>query len=399
MGSPASAPCDDAACCCCYPINASPKRPWSMSDRASGVPSSKRRRVNENAGQFTDELLPICDSYASLFSFTCNTKHTDILAADYLRLTTGGLPLRLGPNTQYLSDNNVMYAILRACADLPGNICGRVRVVDSTVWNSGGSYFGSLDCPNDQPLFKKRSTSRRDFDIFNQYLVLLPICHDNHWSLCFLVNVCALRPHHDGGVGQFEIFHFDPWPKPIHNTGAAEKIIKIWLLFKYETEFLYVSPGNKKSVTEYLRSLKTTTFSQRTRVTPSHTKQRQLGRISQTTNFDCGVFVIEYARRILHAVATQLISSATLADRILSFLYSDSAWQSPLFNQGDVTTARKSELAHYDSQLHNAKASVSRCLSLGAHASAIASGIDNIKILARFQWDEPYVSNRHAKRN
>ena len=221
MGSPASAPCDDAACCCCYPINASPKRPWSMSDRASGVPSSKRRRVNENAGQFTDELLPICDSYASLFSFTCNTKHTDILAADYLRLTTGGLPLRLGPNTQYPSDNNVMYAILRACADLPGNICGRVRVVDSTVLNSGGSYFWSLDCPNDQPLFKKRSTSRRDFDLFNQYLVLLLICHDNHWSLCFLVNVCALRPHHDGGVGQFEIFHFDPWPKPIHNTRAT----------------------------------------------------------------------------------------------------------------------------------------------------------------------------------
>ena len=59
--------------------------------------------------------------------------------------------------------------------------------------------------------------------------------------------------------------------------------------------------------------------------------------------------MIEHARRILHAVATQPISSATLADRILSFLYSDSAWQSPLFNQGDLTTARKSELAHYDS--------------------------------------------------
>ena len=83
--------------------------------------------------------------------------------------------------------------------------------------------------------------------------------------------------------------------------------------------------------------------------------------VHQDNAFDCGLFVVEYIRRMLRAgvlAEPSQPSAQRLVDEVLGVLYQDNKRQKPAFEQHDVTLARAAELKHYDEAMAMYKAAI-----------------------------------------
>ena len=329
-----------------------------------------------------DSKTDVNPTYSATTGLKIAQAHMERLTArgTYCHPPNGGAPYW----TNWLENFNVDYAMQRLGA----------------AWTTNDVLFGGTNLTDKiyNPNFEDRSNgeviiprmARRWLPVsianfFDRRVYFQPLCVDSHFSLFVVVNIHVLHPSYKGDRHALKLYHLDSYSS--HATLKFARCIKTLLRERWIHEF-GAAPGQAKPK-ELAEIDKVLGFNAGRCSTPANGVFRipmcdrhpahANGSLIQGNLYDCGMYTIEFVRRILARpeLATQRPTAASLIGMVERALYRDPNAEAlqPAFTQRDVTRARQDELAHYLRE-HEAYLQTSTPIDLVDHEESPTADVD-----------------------